>query len=241
MADKSDLKLTSLPGNVYLLTLAGKGEHRFNPTSIAAINRALDQVENDPNAAALVTTNEGKFFSNGLDLALFMKDPSQFDVTVNALHQLLKRLLLFPMPVIAAICGHAAAGGCMLALAQDYQYMSADRGYIFLSEIDIKLPLTPGMNALIHAKIPGKAFYKAVLSGHKFNGKSAVEHGFIEAALPDAASTLEAALKHAKALAARKFDRGTYKAMKMEMFKTLVKELDEGGNPTSINAILSRL
>ncbi|CAM6105876.1 unnamed protein product [Calypogeia fissa] len=227
MTEGFDVKLSSLPGNVYLLTLAGNGEHRFNITTLEAIGRALDEVEKDPNAAALVTTNEGKFFSNGLDLALCMKDPSRFELVHVGFHYLLKRMLLFPLPTIAAVCGHAPAGGCMVALAHDYRFMSSDRGYMFLSEVDINMSLSPGMNAVIHAKIPGSAYYKAVLSGHRYNAKSAVENGFVDAALPDAASTLAEALKMAKALAARKFDRVTYRALKEEMFKNQVKELDK--------------
>ncbi|CAM6105875.1 unnamed protein product [Calypogeia fissa] len=167
MTEGFDVKLSSLPGNVYLLTLAGNGEHRLNVTTLEAISSALDEVEKDPNAAALVTTNEGKYFSNGLDVALCMTDPSQAEFIIDAFHKLLKRMLLFPMPAIAAICGHAPGAGCMVALAHDYRFMSSDRSYMFLNEIDISVPLSPGTNAVIRAKIPGSAYYKAVLSGHR--------------------------------------------------------------------------
>ncbi|CAM6099118.1 unnamed protein product [Calypogeia fissa] len=227
MTEGFDVKLSLLPGSVYLLTLAGNGEHRLNVTTLEAISRTIDEVEKDPNAVALVTTNEGKFFSNGLDVALCMKDPSRIEFILAAFHKLLKRLLLFPMPAIAAICGHAPGAGCIVALAHDYRFMSSNRGYIFLGEIDINQSLSPGMNAVVHAKIPGSAYYKAVLSGHRYNAESAVENGFVDAALPDAASTLEEALKMAKTLAARKFDRVTYRALKEEMFKNQMKELDK--------------
>jgi enoyl-CoA hydratase/carnithine racemase len=67
------VKLEKLPNNVYLLTLTGDGEHRFTPSSIPEIVAALDEVEKDPQAAALVTTGEGRFYSNGLSLSLVNK------------------------------------------------------------------------------------------------------------------------------------------------------------------------
>ncbi|GLJ51466.1 hypothetical protein SUGI_1093840 [Cryptomeria japonica] len=55
-------------GNVYILTFVGDGEHRFNPTTFDAISEALKEVEESADAAALVTTNAGKYFYCGLDM-----------------------------------------------------------------------------------------------------------------------------------------------------------------------------
>lgn len=138
------VKVGKLPNNVYTLTLIGPGEHRFTPTSIPEIMAALDEVEADPKAAALVTLGEGKFFSNGLSLSLENRGSMENMQLIDKFHALLKRMLTFPMPTIAAISGHAVAGGCMFALAHDYRFMRADKGFMFLSEIDIKLPFSPG-------------------------------------------------------------------------------------------------
>jgi enoyl-CoA hydratase/carnithine racemase len=61
----------------------------------------------------------------------------------------LGRLLCFPVPTIAAINGHAFAGGFMLAFAHDYRIMRTDRGFLCLPEIDLGMGLLPGMNAII--------------------------------------------------------------------------------------------
>lgn len=137
-------KLEFLPGNVYVLTLVGEGEHRFTPESIPEILAALDQVEADPKARALVTTGKGKFYSNGLSLSLEDRGSKANMQLIDQFHELLKRMLIFPIPTVAAVNGHAVAGGCMLALAHDYRFMRADKGFMFLSEIDIKLPFSPG-------------------------------------------------------------------------------------------------
>lgn len=234
-----DLRKTPVSANLafFQLTLAGDGEHRLSPDSIAEFHHALDQVENDASAAALVTTNEGKFFSNGLDLEFLKHNPDKHTLLIVLFHKLLKRILCFPIPTIAAICGHATAGGCMIALAHDYRFMRSDRGFIFLNEVEIKLPLTPGMNALIKSKLPVHTYHEAVLSGYRYPGKGAVVAGVVNGAFPDIISTQEAALRKASDLASKNFDRSVYKALKEEMFKSEVQELLNGhlqGVPESL-------
>ncbi|MCO5595300.1 hypothetical protein L7F22_049341 [Adiantum nelumboides] len=132
-----ELKKIPVKGDRYLaqLVLAGDGEHRLNPDSIAEIDKALDEVENDTSISALVTTNEGKFFSNGLDFEFLRANPDKHTHLIVVFQKLLHRFLCFPIPTVAAICGHAAAGGCMMALAHDYRYMRSDRGFIMLNEV----------------------------------------------------------------------------------------------------------
>ena len=60
-------------GNVFVLHMQS-GENRFNRSFLDALNAALDEVEKSEGAAALVTTGEGKFYTNGLDLTWLMGD-----------------------------------------------------------------------------------------------------------------------------------------------------------------------
>ncbi len=60
-------------GNVFVLTMRS-GENRFNRPFLDALNQAFDTVERSTGPAALVTTGEEKFFSNGLDLAWLSGD-----------------------------------------------------------------------------------------------------------------------------------------------------------------------
>src|SRR5262249_34245350 len=111
------------------------GENRFNQSFLDALNRALDQVEAAPEAAALVTTGEGKFYSNGLDLEwLAGVDAAQAKENLRCVLALLGRLLTFPMVTVAALNGHVFAAGAMLSLAHDFRVMRSDRGYFCLPE-----------------------------------------------------------------------------------------------------------
>src|SRR5262249_29524710 len=134
-------------GQVFVLTMQS-GENRFNHTFVDAFNQALDTVEASSGPAALVTIGTEKFYSNGLDLHWIAGEGAGEDFLASVL-RLLGRVLGFPLPTVAAINGHAFAAGAMLALAHDFRVMRADRGYFCLPEVDINLPLAPGMTALI--------------------------------------------------------------------------------------------
>jgi len=212
-------------GNVFVLTMQG-GENRFNRASLDALNAALDEVERSSGPAALVTTGEGKFYSNGLDLTWLSGDgQSEGGAFISAVLKFLGRVMGFTMPTVAAINGHAFAAGAMLALAHDYRMMRADRGFICLPEIDIKLPLAPGMTALIKNRMPPNSFRDAILTGARIGGSDAHTRGIVDAAAADT-EVLPQAIARAAALADK--DRHTYGALKRGMYADVLKILNDG-------------
>ena len=98
---------------------------------------------------ALVTVANGKFYSNGLDLQWLSANGEKAQWYVDRVHGLFARVLTLPVPTIAAINGHAFGAGAMLALAHDFRVMRTDRGFFCLPEVDIRIPFTPGMAALV--------------------------------------------------------------------------------------------
>jgi enoyl-CoA hydratase/carnithine racemase len=213
-------------GEVFVLTMQS-GENRFNQLFVEAFNAALDEVEGSSGPAALVSTGGAeKFYSNGLDLAwLAGEGASQGNTFVAAVLQLLGRLLVFPLPTVAAINGHAFAAGAMLALAHDYRVMRADRGFFCLPEIDINIPLAPGMTALIKSRLSPRTFRDAILTGARVGGTDAQQHGIVDEAVP-AADVLPRALARAAALAGK--ERSTYGALKRGMYADVFSLLDSG-------------
>ena len=182
MADADLLTLTR-DGDVWVLTMT-KADNRFNPRWASAFSAALDRVEASSGPAALVITSSSpKFFSNGLDLDNLTVD--ELPVFVSGTFQpLIARLLEFPVPTVAALPGHAFAGGFMLALACDYRVMNNRRGYCCLNEAEIGLPLTIGMTALVMAKLAGVALRDAVLEARRFKADDAAALGVIDHAVP---------------------------------------------------------
>lgn len=166
-------------GEVFVLDL-GDGENRFAPDFVSAVTAALDEVVGAHGPRALVTTATGKFWSNGLDLDWLGAHPEQAGAFIDDVHALLARMLSLPVPAVAACQGHVFAAGAMLALAHDARVMRADRGYFCLPEVDIGIPFTPGMAALIQARLPQPAQHEAMTTGRRYGGADALAAGIVD-------------------------------------------------------------
>jgi enoyl-CoA hydratase/carnithine racemase len=200
------------------------GENRFNPDTLGAIEAALDGLERSEEPAALVITGEGKFFSNGLDLEwMGAAPPGGAEDVLRRVHVLFARLLVFPTAVVAAINGHAFAAGAMLALACDARVMREDRGYFCLPEADIGLPFTPGMTALLQARLPAASAHEAMLTARRYGAQDALAAGIVDAAEP-AEQVLEAAVERAAALVGK--PRATVAAIKRGLYGGAVAILE---------------
>lgn len=198
--------------DVWVLDL-GDGENRFHPDWLTEVNAALDEVEQTP--APLVTTASSKIYSNGLDLDWLGQNGDQLQAYVGQVHGLLARVLEFPVPTVAAIPGHAFAGGAMLALAHDFRVMRADRGFFCLPEVDINIPFTPGMAALIQSKLPPSTAHEAMTTGRRFGGTDAAAAGLVDKAVAEA-EVLKEALDRARPLTGK--NPRTLKAIKAQMY-----------------------
>jgi enoyl-CoA hydratase/carnithine racemase len=202
-------------GEVFVLDLGG-GENRFNDDSLDAIEQCLDEVQAAPAPRALVTTASGKIWSNGLDLEWMAANQELIGEFVPRLHELLARVLELDVPCVAALQGHTFAAGAMLALAHDQRVMRADRGFFCLPEVDIRIPFTHGMNALIAARLSKHAAHEAMTTGRRYGGLDAQAAGIINHAVEEE-RVLPQAIELAAALASK--DPATLGAIKRRLYQ----------------------
>ena len=146
----------------------------------------LDQLEVNPVAGtAMVLIGEGKFFSNGLNLEVLHKLDGdgwrKFAAQMNEIH---RRMLMLPFPTVAAVNGHAFAGGAFLALSCDYRIMREDRGWICISEVDAGVPLPQGMMEFLRLRLPAATVRDAVLTGKRYAADDAIAAGFADDKAP---------------------------------------------------------
>jgi enoyl-CoA hydratase/carnithine racemase len=206
--------------DVAILNL-GDDENRFSPEWLAAVNDVLDRVDAG-DAKALVTTGQGKYYTNGLDLEWLAAHGDQAEWYVAQVHALLARVLTAPVPTVAAVNGHAFGAGAMLGIAHDFRIMRSDRGYYCFPEADIQIPFTPGMAALIQAKLTPAAAVEAMTTARRYGGPEAEAIGLVTATAAEgkvtaAAVDLVAGLKGKHA--------PTLKAIKSTMFGSVVAAL----------------
>jgi enoyl-CoA hydratase/carnithine racemase len=172
--------------DVWILAMRS-GENRFNRDSIDALHAALDRVEAGERPVALVTTGEGKFYSNGLDLDWLMSSDAGADAAtfIDDVHRLLGRVLGFAGVTVAAVNGHAYAAGAMLTCAHDYIVMREDRGYWCLPEVDLGLPLSPAMFGVVAARLAGPALRDSLLTGRRYAAPEAATAGIVDEVAPE--------------------------------------------------------
>jgi enoyl-CoA hydratase/carnithine racemase len=187
--------------DVFLLDL-GDGENRFNPDWVGALNALLDEVEAAPMPRALVTTATGKIWSNGLDLEWMGGNVVDIPAFVLETQALFARVLTLGVPTVAAIQGHCFAAGAMLAAAHDFRVMREDRGFFCVPEVDINIPFTDGMAALLQARWSKQTAHEAMTTGRRYGAVDALAAGIVDAAVPETAVVPEAVAR-AAALAAK--------------------------------------
>jgi enoyl-CoA hydratase/carnithine racemase len=188
-------------GAVFVLRF-DHGENRFHPDFLDAAQAALDEVEKADGPRALVTVGTGKFYSNGLDLEWLGANREKFEEYLGSVHALYARLLELPAPTVAAVNGHAFAGGGMLVLAHDAAVMRDDRGYFCLPEVDLGMSFTPGMNALIQARLAPATAHEAMITGRRYTAGQALDAGIVGRTAAEA-DVLPAAVELAASLAGK--------------------------------------
>jgi enoyl-CoA hydratase/carnithine racemase len=158
---------------VHVLHL-GDGPNLVDTTFLAALEGALDAVEADEDVVGLVTVGEGKAYSQGYDLGMFASvERAELEALIDWSLHLLARVLVFRVPTVAALNGHAFGYGAMLGLAHDLRVQRHDRGWLCLPEVDLGLQFRPMQLALIKAKLTPDAAAESILGGRRWDGPAA--------------------------------------------------------------------
>jgi enoyl-CoA hydratase len=152
----------------------------LNPRALDALAAALEQVDRG-DAGGVVLTGYDRFFSAGLDLVgLYPLDRAAMEAFVARFDRVMLDVFAFPRPVVAAINGHAVAGGCILALACDARLMAAGPGRIGLNEIRLGLPFPAAALEIARRAIPAASLDTALYGGQLYTPDEALERGLVD-------------------------------------------------------------
>jgi enoyl-CoA hydratase len=153
-------------------------------------------------ARAVVMTATGRTFSAGVDLVRLLEGGAPYvRKFLPVLSEMFVTVFSHPAPVVAAINGHAIAGGCVLACAADKRLMARDSGRIGVTELLVGVPFPPAAMEIMRCAAAPQFFADAILSGATCTPAEAVARGFIHDVVEPQA-LLERAVAAAKALAA---------------------------------------
>jgi enoyl-CoA hydratase len=166
-----------------------------------------------PSTRAVVITGQGRMFSAGVDLLRLLDGGAPYVRTlIPSLCRAFERLLDFPKPMVAAVNGHAIAGGCVIACGADYRIMAsgasaasgaagAESGKIGVPELLVGVPFPTVALEIVRAAVPLHA-QRLIYTGRTLSADEAVAEGVVDEVVAPGA-LLEAAVHTAETLAAR--------------------------------------
>ncbi|MEA3470689.1 MAG: enoyl-CoA hydratase/isomerase family protein [Thermodesulfobacteriota bacterium] len=209
------------------------GENRLNLEFLSEFLQVLDDIENTKDAKVLVVKSaHEKIFSNGIDLDWLVPILNKNDMEtgkefIRKLMELYKRILMFPMPTIAAINGHAFAGGAIMTCYFDYRFMRSDRGFLCFPEVDLGIPFLPGMIKAMKKAVPLYKLEEMVYEGKRMTAEECEKHNIVKKAC-HIDTLMDEVMTFAKTLNKR---REVIIEMKKEMNKEIVYALDVEDQP----------
>lgn len=150
------------------------------------LGRTLNRAGSDPavRAVALGSAND-KFFSIGFDIPkLFELARSDFTAYYQAYNRVCLDLFTLPKPTVAAITGHAIAGGCILALCCDYRVIGNGRKLMGLNEIKLGVPVPYVADRILRDLVGGRLARQIVESGEFYGPEESLSLGLVDQVCP---------------------------------------------------------
>ena len=134
---------------------------------------------------AVVLTGTGSSFSAGVDLYRVLQGERDYlDRFLPALDAALRDLFQFPRPIVAAVNGHAIAGGCVLACACDYRMMAEGNGRIGVTELLVGVPFPALPLEIIRRCVATQHLQTIVYTGRTYLPPEALSVGLVDELVP---------------------------------------------------------
>jgi enoyl-CoA hydratase len=189
----------SARGDIAILTMT---HGKANALTTEFCDGLAARVRESAAARAIVITGQGRIFSAGVDLPhLLDGGPTYAREFLPALHRLYETIFFHDKPVVAAINGHAVAGGCVLACATDMRLMADNGTRTGVTELLVGVPF-PALAFEIMRYVTAPQFFPAIIfSGATFPPEDALTRGLIDEIVP-ADALMDRAVAAAETLAA---------------------------------------
>jgi enoyl-CoA hydratase len=199
MADVASTRVEH-DGMVAVVTLAHPPANAMDAASLNELADVFDRLANDVGVEAAVVIGEGRSFSAGLDLkAIQHSAPEHQEELIEALNRAFLAVYSCPRLVVAAVNGHAIAGGLVLALCCDVRLVADVDLKVGLAEVRVGVPYPVGAIEVVRNELSPPAARRLVLGGELIGADAAVELGVFDRVVPVTsllASALAAARDH---------------------------------------------
>ncbi len=167
-----------------------------------ALAARFTELASSPEVKAVVLTGQGKAFCAGVNLLRLSEGGADYvRQFMPSLHKFFEAVFFHPKPVVAAVNGHAIAGGCVLAACADRRIMARGEARIGVTELLVGVPFPVLAFEIMRLAVPGRFLPEALYSGATYLPEAAIERGLIDE-LAEPSEVLEDAYAVAQELAA---------------------------------------
>ena len=211
---------------VAVLTMQQGKANALDTEFCLALAAKFDELKSS-DAQAVVITGQGKIFSAGVDLLrATTSGPDYFKSFLPALAKLYTSTFFFPKPVVAAVNGHAVAGGCILACAADRRLIARGEVRIGVTELLVGVPFPPLAFEIMRYVTTHKFFPEVIFSAATYLPEEAVKRGLAdEIVAPE--KLLDLAIENAERLAALR--PAAFALVKQQMRQPVADALERHG------------
>jgi Delta3-Delta2-enoyl-CoA isomerase len=207
------------------LTLQRGRVNAVDEQLVRELSSCLHQLAEDPTVRGTVLTGSGNFFSFGFDVPHFLDYPAEkFTQFLYEFTTLYREMFSHPKPIVAAVNGHAVAGGCMLASACDARFMVSGKAKIGLNEIGFGSSLFAGSVAMLKYWVGERWAQEIIYSGKLYSAGEAQTFGLVDAVTSEN-GLLDAARNAVRSSATK--EPAAFRSLKGLLRKPVVEEMIE--------------
>ncbi len=223
-------------GDIAILKLVHGKANTLDLELCEAITAQFKEIERSP-ARAVVMTGQGRIFSAGVDLVRLTTGGTDYvRKFLPALHNLYDTVFHHPKPVVAAVNGHAIAGGCVLQCCADQRIAAKDVGRTGITELLVGVPIPAMAFEVMRFATAPQYFPDIVLSAATYPTGDALTRGLIDEVIePDA--LMDRALAAAQLLA--NLAPETFTATKRQIRQPLVDRMTRDG--ARVDAVATKI
>jgi enoyl-CoA hydratase len=167
-------------GNIAIVRIEYGKVNLLDTDMLEALRSKLEDLGKQDHAA-LVLTGNGSVFSAGVDLFKVLNGGEAYlQKFIPLLSEALLKLFVFPKPVVAAVNGHAIAGGCILTCCCDYRFMAEGSGRIGIAELQVGVPFPALPLEIMRFAVDHRYLQEMIYTGNTYSPDEAKTRGIVD-------------------------------------------------------------
>ena len=211
---------------IAVVTLAHGKASALDIELCEALTKCFEELR-APEIRAVVLTGQGRIFSAGVDLVRLSSGGTDYvRKFLPVMNRAFDAVFFLPKPLVAALNGHAIAGGCVLACCADRRLMTRGGGRIGVTELLVGVPFPALAFEIVRAAVPSRHFAEFTLSGATYEADDALARGWVDE-IVEADALMENAMAAARRLAS--LPTFAFAQTKTQMRQPVVERLERSG------------